>query len=172
MGRILIIILSLTFLPGLNVSVFAYADEQEKKEKRQRQYEEILALVKSGQFIFEADRAFPQSGSSIDLTTNYGYLKVTDSVATAELPYFGRAYNVDYGGNGGINFSGKANETEISENPAKMRIQYSFEVKDRDIFKIMMEIGYDGDTSLSVISNDRAAISYSGKISAVEEEEQ
>ncbi len=169
MRRILIIILSLTFLSGLNVSVFA--DEQEEKEKRQKQYEEILALVKSGQFIFEAKRAFPHSGPSIDLTTNYGYLKVTDSVATADLPYFGRAYNVAYGGKGGINFSGKANEIKISESPEKMRIQYSFEVKDRDVFKIMMEIGYDGDTSLSVISNDRASIRYSGKISAVEEED-
>jgi hypothetical protein len=139
-------------------------------QKRQQQFEETKKLVESRNFIFVADRAFPSGGASIDLTTNYGYLKVKeDSTVVGDLPFFGRAFSVDYGGNGGIKFSGKMDEQEYSVNEEKQNISYSFKVKDDDYFQLRLDVYYNGDASLNVISHNRSAIRYQGDISRIEE---
>ncbi|MGQ1888987.1 DUF4251 domain-containing protein [Thermophagus sp. OGC60D27] len=168
MKQMLLILVGIVFL---NMTPLAHSATPNKKEKRRAQYQATLDLVKGGCFLFEAQRAFPQGGASIDLTTNYGFLSVTDSLATAHLPFFGRAYHVDYGEPGGIRFSGVVNELSVVEKPNKLRILYSFEVKDRDRYRIMLDIGYDGDTSLTVTSNNRESIRYSGRIEPCEEED-
>ncbi len=160
------------FLSGTVTSVTAQ-DKKTEEEKRQGQYEETVQLIENGNFIFEADRAFPQGGASIDLTTNYGFLKVNeDSTAVGDLPFFGRAFSVDYGGSGGIDFSGQMQELEYSPDKEKMRISYSFKVKDDDYYQILFDISYNGDASLSVISQNRSAISYHGYISLPEEKQE
>lgn len=144
-------------------------DKKSREEKRQTQFAETVKLTESGNFIFEADRALPQSGAPVDLTTNYGFLKIKeDSTAVADLPFFGRAYSVDYGGNGGIEFSGKMEELEYSKNSEKKTISYSFKVKDDDYFRISFDISYSGDASLNVISQNRSSIRYYGDISRPE----
>ncbi len=140
-----------------------------KKEEQKKQFQEIVELVQKGVFIFEARRAFPQGGASIDLTTNYGFVKVNVEEAKGHLPFFGRAYSVDFGGGGGIIFDGKMKDLKIERHPRRMRILYSFEVKNNDTYRLSMDIGLNGNATLSVNSNNRSTISYSGEISAVEE---
>ena len=65
--------------------------KEERKEKRQKAYLECLELIESGEFKFEAEKAYPLTGQSIDLKTNYGFIKVSDNNRTGDLPYFGRA---------------------------------------------------------------------------------
>lgn len=142
-----------------------------KAEKRKQQFEETKKLVESRNFIFVADRAFPSGGASIDLTTNYGYLKVKeDSTAVGDLPFFGRAFSVDYGGGGGIEFSGKMEEQESDVHEEKKIITYSFKVKDGDYFQVSLQVSYNGDASLNVISHNRSAIRYQGDVSQPEED--
>ncbi len=56
-----------------------------------------------------------------------------DSTAVGGLPFFGRGYSVEYGGSGGIDFSGNMQELEYSPDKEKIRISYSFKVKDDDL---------------------------------------
>lgn len=163
MQRLLILTFSVAFLTGAVINAAA-KETQSKTENRQGQYQETLELVERGDFIFKARRAFPTGGRSIDLTTNYGFIEVSDSMAEAGLPFFGRAYNIRYGGRGGIRFSSNIVNLDISKNPDKMRIRYSFEVKDDDYYKVSMDIGYDGGASVSIISNKRSHIRYQGNL--------
>ncbi|TRX64261.1 DUF4251 domain-containing protein [Carboxylicivirga sp. M1479] len=147
-------------------------DKKSKKEKRMEQFTETKKLVDSKQFIFVPDRAFPQGGRSIDLTTNYGFVKIMDSETEGDMPFFGRGFSVPYGGGEGIKFDKTSIENEeIEINEKKMRLTYSFEARgDNDTYRISMDISYGGSTSVSVTSNNRSHISYNGSISKIEED--
>ncbi len=165
-----IIFLSSILLVGTTNAV---AQKKSKKERRMEQFTETQKLVDSKQFIFVPDRAFPQGGRSIDLTTNYGFIKIMGEETEGDMPFFGRGYTIPYGGDGGIKFDKTALKNEQVElNEKKMRISYSFEAKSKDDnYRIQMDIGYNGNTSVSVISNNRSQISYSGEISLIENED-
>ncbi|WP_372642376.1 DUF4251 domain-containing protein, partial [Ancylomarina sp.] len=76
-SKIIILVSSLLIL-----FIFSNTSAQNKearKEKRQKAYIECLQLIESGEFKFEAEKAYPQGGSSIDLTTNYGFIKISEN---------------------------------------------------------------------------------------------
>lgn len=153
---LLLLTISLMFAGQTNT----IAQEKEKNE----QFQNTVEIVENGNFIFTAQRAFPQGGRSVDLTTNYGFIEISDDTGEARLPFFGRAYSVPYGGNGGIRFSGAIENVELSKDQEKRRIRYSFEVRDRDYFRVNMDISRNGNTSVTITSNNRSQISYQGTI--------
>ncbi|MGF1587011.1 MAG: DUF4251 domain-containing protein [Bacteroidales bacterium] len=167
MKKIMIITIIVSFLTGLLTS----AASPDRKESRQEQYNNIVELIENGDFIFKARRAYPQTGSPIDLTTNPGLIEISEKTGEARLPFFGRAYNIPYGGRGGITFSGELKNVEVSENPDRMRVSYSFEVRDREYYQVNMNIGYNGDASVIIMSNNRAQISYHGHVSGMQDRE-
>jgi len=146
-------------------------EKKSKKEIKQEKFDETFELINKGDFKFEAKRAFPQGGRSIDLTTNYGFISVKQDAAEGDLPYFGRAYTASYGGDGGIKFDGEMLDKKIEVNEKKHRVILSFEVRDKDTYKVTMDIGYNGNTSVSITSNNRSHISYQGEIKKIEKEE-
>ncbi|WP_430815959.1 DUF4251 domain-containing protein [Carboxylicivirga sp. RSCT41] len=166
-----------TFISSIILSVLLIlpfestcAQKKNKKEKRMEQFTETKKLVDSKQFVFVPDRAFPQGGRSIDLTTNYGFINILSDETEGDMPFFGRGFTVPYGGDGGIKFDKTAilNE-EIELNEKKMRLSYSFEAKSKnDHYRIRMDIGYNGSTSVSVTSNNRSHINYNGDITKLE----
>nr|WP_321451720.1 DUF4251 domain-containing protein [uncultured Carboxylicivirga sp.] len=169
-------ILSLLIIGFVGFIQPQYINSQNKKnkqEKRLEEFAETLKLVESGNFIFVPDRAFPQGGRSIDLTTNYGFLKIISETADSDMPYFGRAFQANYGSNdGGMKFKGDMIDKKMEINDKKKSIQFTFEVKDKDSYKVRMDISYGGSTSVGITSNNRSFISYNGKISELEEEEE
>lgn len=164
----LFILSALLVLPVENL----YAQKKKsKKEKRMEQFVETQKLIDNKKFIFVPDRAFPQGGRSIDLTTNYGYIKIMGTETEGDMPFFGRGFSVPYGGDGGIKFDKTTIKNEKLElNEKKMRISYSFEAQGKnDTFRINMDVSYNGNASVNIISNNRSAISYNGDISVLEE---
>ena len=122
--------------------------KEERKEKRQKAYLECLQLIESGEFKFEAEKAYPQGGSSIDLTTNYGFIKVSENKSIGDLPFFGRAYRVDYGADGGINFEGDIEDLE------EFKVDFNFLLDDLKIQIELKNINYS--TTLTEIQYDAA----------------
>jgi len=151
----------------------SFGQKKSKKERRMEQFVETQKLIDTKQFTFVPDRAFPQGGRSIDLTTNYGFIKIMGEETEGDMPFFGRGFTVPYGGDGGIKFDKTSIENEkIELNEKKMRITYSFEAKgENDTFRISMDVSYNGNTSVNVISNNRSHISYNGEISKIEDKE-
>jgi len=171
--RAIISIVILAAVMLISVEDASAQKKKNKKERRTEQFAETQKLIDSKQFIFVPDRAFPQGGRSIDLTTNYGFIKIMESETEGDMPFFGRGFTVPYGGDGGIKFDKTeiVNE-EVEINEKKMRVSYSFEAKSKDDnYRIRMDISYGGTASVSVISNNRSHISYNGEISKIEEKE-
>jgi hypothetical protein len=145
--------------------------KEERKIKRQKAYIECLQLIESGEFKFEAEKAYPQSGVSIDLTTNYGFLKISENKSECDLPFFGRAYRMEYGGDGGMNFEGEIFNEKWTRNDKKNKFTYSFDVKDKESFTVIMEAFSKESCSLIIRCDSKAHISYSGQIVELEKEE-
>ena len=139
--------------------------KEERKIERQKQTE---ALVNAREFVFTAETAFPTGGRSVDLTTRTNYVKFHPDRIESELPFYGRAYSgAGYGGDTGMKFDGKPEEYTVTK--TKKEYQIEAVVKgENDTYRILLTVGFEGSASLSVISNNRSSISYSGEISAPE----
>lgn len=139
----------------------------ERERRREAKEQEIAALVESGSFEFRADRAIPTGFRSVDLTTNPNYIRFSPDTIVSEMPFFGRAYSVPYGGDAGLKFEGKPERFTVE----KKKKNYSVEAKvkaNSDYYTINLTISFEGGASMSVTCNNRASISYNGAIYAKE----
>jgi hypothetical protein len=166
-----LIVLGLLLFPLLNS--YSQTRKELRQQKRTEEYKASKTLVETKCYEFSADKVNPQRGGSIDLTTNPNYLKVNDSIAEASMPFFGRAYNIPYGGSGGINFKGELINYSVEENTKKLRLVVSFRVKsDGDVFDCTLTINSNESVTLLIISQQRESISYYGTIESLETKKQ
>lgn len=165
-----LIVLGLLFIPLLNS--YSQTKKEQRQQKKQEEYEVAKALVETKHYEFSGNRALPQKGGSVDLTTNPNYLRVNDSIAEAIMPYFGRAYNIPYGGPGGIKFKGEINDYSVVENSKKLNLVVSFKVRgDGDLFDCVLTINSKTSATLMVTSQQRDPINYYGAIVAMKTKE-
>ena len=141
-----------------------------QNSKKEKQTAAIKKMVDDVNYVFKANMAIPQRGSSRQLTEEYD-LKIVKDTVTAFLPYFGRAYVAPAPGTteGGIKFT----STNFNYN-AKQKKNGSWDIsikpKDhnisdwRDVQQLMLSISTDGYASLQVISTNRDPISFDGEI--------
>ncbi|WP_431242458.1 DUF4251 domain-containing protein [Flavobacterium sp. P21] len=159
--------LSILLVLSCFLSFSVLAQEKSKKElKAERELQkqkEIEALIDSKNFVFEAQKATPQGGRLLNLDYNTYFLKFNETKTTCDLPFFGRAYNVAYGGDGGIKFEGVPENIKIDKSKKKVTVKATVKGKD-DVFDLLFTIFSDGGASLSVSSNNRAPISYDGEV--------
>jgi len=167
-GRIVALLITLALL---GASVYA-AENPQKQDKKQKQKEQTEKLVNSKQFQFVARQALPMGGKSVDLTTNPNFTKFYPDSIQADMPFFGRAYSVPYGGSGGIKFHGKPKKFTITPQKRGKGYLIKATVNDTsDSYSLTLSVSNDGYGTLTINSNNRNSISYYGKISALENEE-
>jgi hypothetical protein len=141
---------------------------QREKNKIEKQYQ-IDSLVNSKEFVFVAIRALPEGGSSVDLTTNPNFIKFHPEKIESDMPFFGRAYSIDYGG-GGIKFTGKPSEFKIEARKKGKGYEINTTVSvARDTYKLNLFVNTGGSATLIINSNQRSSISYNGNIEKFEE---
>jgi hypothetical protein len=151
------------------------SQEKTKKElKEERKIEKmnlVEALVNAREFVFIARTANPMGYKSVNLTTNPNFVKYHPDLIESEMPYFGTAYSaVGYGGDTGLKFKGKPEEYTVVK--IKNGFQIDATVKgESDNFRLSLMVGSEGNSSLSITSNNRSTISYNGEISAPEKKE-
>ncbi len=153
--------------------VFAVAQTTDKKaEKENRRIakeKEIAALVDSKIFVFTATRAIPTGYKPVDLTTNPNFIKLSPDLIVSEMPYFGRAYSVSYGGDGGLKFWGKPEVFTIERKSKNYALEAKVKGTD-DSYTINLTVSFEGSSSMSIVSNNRSFISYNGEIFATEKQ--
>jgi len=153
------------------ISIYSIGSAQNaKSQKKQDNYNQVLAVIESGNFEFVARKANPQGGRQIDLTTNPNFLRIKGNNGEAHMPYFGRAYSGGYGtGSGGIEFNGEFTEYNVEKNDAKFRLLIKFKIKgDNDTYNGTLNITGLDNASLSISSNNKQVISYFGDIKQLE----
>ncbi|MFW0738675.1 DUF4251 domain-containing protein [Flavobacterium sp. T12S277] len=151
------------------VTISVFGQEKTKKEikaeKELQQQKEVEALVASKKFDFEAQKMTPQGGNFIILDYNTYFLRFNTDKTTCDLPFFGRAFNADYGGDGGIKFEGTPEDIKIEQKRKSYIVKATVRGKN-DVYLLMFSIFYNGNTTLSITSNNKAFISYDGLIRA------
>ncbi len=140
-------------------SLFAQIDSNDKQGKSNA----ITKIVESGLFSIDVNRALPLSGHSISLTTVYS-LSLNKDTVISNLPYFGRAYTVPYGGGYGLNFKEIALD-KSRERTKKGASEIKFKVKTQeDIYSFRLSIYANGNTTINVLPSNKQPITFYGNI--------
>lgn len=153
----------LAFLISFTIS--GQSQKEQKKEKALQEYQEMKALIESGEFDFQADWATTTQGRRISLTSNANFLKFSKDSLNIYLPYFGSSSS---GGaamttDGGIVYSGPKSKFKKSFNDKKQKIIIDFSASDKnDTYEFNMSIFRGGNTLITVNSNFRTTIKYDG----------
>lgn len=162
-----LIILGLFLLPLLNS--YSQTRKEQRQQKKLEEYKAAKSLIETRQYEFVANRANPQRGGSVDLTTNSNFLRMNDSISEAAMPYFGRAYNIPYGGPGGIKFKGEVMDYTVKENNKKLNLVVSYRVRgEGDLFDCVLSVHSISGVTLIITSQQRDQITYHGAIDALE----
>lgn len=154
--------LSFSMLIGLAQEKTKQQIKEEQKLAKQKKVEDLL---NSKDYEFIADWAYPQSGRSINLTTNPNFFRVKNDSIHSEMPFFGRAYSgVAYSNDGGgLNFKGVMKDYTMTK--GKKNYIVKTEVRGTsDNYSILLTVYFDGGASLNINSNNRASISYRGEV--------
>jgi len=160
------IVLIIFVLVSLNIWGQAEISKRQlRKEKRLQHVSSIMEFLKKDTIAYEANRCYPSSWVSVDLTLNPNYLRIyTDSVS-ASLPYFGTAYQATPGERGGIYFDSKVDSISLEKNEKKGFVRVSFKVKGpKDTYNCKLMIFDEGEAELSITSIFYQSISYTGYI--------
>lgn len=149
--------------------VFFLCEGQKKtrKEREELRMKEVQELIDSGEYVFTASHALPMSGTSIYLDAWYD-LTITGDSACAYLPYYGVAYQADYGDReGGIKFEEPYRKYTVET--TKSGKQISFEIKEgRELYKISLSVSEMGYATLFVTCLNRQPIRFYGTIQEIE----
>jgi len=142
--------------------------KKSKDEKRLEKQKEIEAMVNAKEFVFVARTALPSGMKSVNLTTNTNYVKFQPDLIDSYMPYFGKAYSgIGYGGDTGLKFKDKPEVFDVVKKKKAYQIDVTVKTSN-DLFRLSLSVGFEGSTSMSVVSNNRSTISYQGEISAPE----
>ena len=142
---------------------------QLKEETKIVKQKETEILVNSKEFVFIARNVSPQGYRTINLSGNGDNVMFQPEMIKSDMPFFGKSYGgSSYGsGDGGIKFEGAPKVYTIEKTKKYYRIKV--EVKgERDFYDLLLSVYFEGNATLSISSNTRSTISYSGKIYKIE----
>lgn len=154
-------------LLGLLISftISAQSNKQQKAEKALKEYEEMKALIESGEFDFQADWATTAQGRRISLTSNPNFLKFSKDSLNIYLPYFGASSSgaAAMTSDGGIVYAGPKSKFKTRFNDKKQKIIIDFIASDKnETYQFNMSVFRGGNTLITVNCNYRTTIKYDG----------
>lgn len=136
---------------------------QNRKEKKEQKEQAVKELIESENYRIDVSTAYPRRGHMIPLTSVYSVIVRNDSVFS-QLPYFGRAYSIPYGGGQGLMFKApidKYNMVMGKRGAAKINFTAR---NSEDQFKFRITIYSNGSSSIDVNMQNRESISFSGDL--------
>lgn len=157
MKKLLIIAASLAVCA---CSTLTSAERAERETKTAQAVEKALG---ERQYTVDIQMMYPRRGKAVNVTSDYS-LQVKGDTLVSYLPYFGRAYNVPYGGGKVLNFTAPIKEYQAM-NGRKGNTQILIRVdSEEDILTYTLDIFSNGSTSIDVTARNRESISYSGQM--------
>jgi hypothetical protein len=153
-------------MTGCAVSSSQSSDKKTlKNEERAAAVEQVVAVIESGNYTFTVQSISPTGGRTIQSTTPYT-MKAVNGNYEASLPYFGRAYQASYGGDGGIEFNGTPEDLKIIRDTKKNTVTVTFSMnQSNEKYTITFMVGSTWYGTLIVSSQNRQTISYYGLVS-------
>jgi len=137
------------------------ATAEERAARAALQAAKVKKALSEKRFMINVDYMYPLSGTPKHLS--YGYsLEVRNDSLISYLPYFGRAFNVPYGGGKALNFSeriGSYHEQEKGNGQRHIEIGVRNE---EDTYTYYIDVFDNGSSSIDVQARERDVISFSG----------
>lgn len=151
-----------------SIAITSVAQQKENKSKRELRAENKILIAEKvdsmiiGRYLtFKARSASPMGWSTIQLTSEYD-LKLHGDSVNVYLPFYGRAYQVDYmSTEGGIKLNELIDDYQLSRRKGQYEIRFNARSKS-DLYRFHLSVSPTGYASLSVVSNNRQSISFSG----------
>jgi hypothetical protein len=141
------------------------SEKELKEELKLESQKQVEAMVYDTAFVFVGRTALPTGMKSVNLSSNPNYMKFQPEMIESEMPYFGKGYSgIGYGGDTGLKFKGKPEKFTIKKKKNNYQIDTNVKAES-DNFRISLSVTFEGNASLSIISNNRSTISYQGEIS-------
>ncbi len=141
-------------------STLTPAEKAERQAKRAQAVEKALA---ERHYKVDVEMMYPRRGKAVNVSSNYS-LEVKGDTLISYLPYFGRAYNVPYGGGKGLNFTAPITEYHSAKD-RNGSTQVSIKTRnEEDIYSFLLEIFDNGSASIAVTSRERESIDFSGNL--------
>jgi hypothetical protein len=157
-------------------TVAGFAQEKSKKQVKEEQklerQKETEVMVNAQSFVFNAKTALPQGYKTVQLNTREYNVNFLPDFIVSYMPFYGRAYSsIGYGNDNGLKFEGKPGEFTVTK--GKKNFQVKAVVKgENDVYTLSLSVSFEGSASITITSNNRSPISYSGDISAPEKAEE
>ena len=141
-------------------SSLSSAERAERDAKIAQSVEKALA---ERRYTVSINTVYPRSGRVVNVSPDYS-LEVKGDTLVSYLPYFGRAYNVPYGGGKGYNFTAPITDYQATKN-RKGNTRITFRTyNEEDIITFMLDIFPNGNATIDVTAREREPISYSGQM--------
>jgi hypothetical protein len=162
---IVIVLLSVITTKGFTQEKSKKQIKEEEKIEKQKQTE---VLMNSKKFVFKAKSAMPSGSGSINLVNSTYNIVFQPEYFISYLPFYGTVYNgIGPGGDNGYKFKGKPEEFTITKGKKNYNINAVLK-EDNDVYQISLSVNPTGGAILSINSNHRSSISYSGDIMSIE----
>jgi len=156
-----LIFVMILLIPFLTIQ--AQNKTETKKEKKVKRQEEVKQILKDRDFVYYPTQANPMSGTSIHLDFSFS-TRIKGDTINSYMPYYGRAYHVDYGSQKGpFDFTLPAKNYNFKK--TKKGYEVSFEVQNgQDNIKYNFDVSENGYANLTIVSTNRQSISYYGTV--------
>lgn len=139
------------------------ATTAEKREREARTAAQVTEALANRHYSIRVLMMYPRRSGAVNVTSDYS-LEVKGDTLVSYLPYFGRAYNVPYGGGKGLNFTAPVTSYES----ARMKKNQTYIVLTTDNgegpLRYELEIFDNGNSFIRVFSRERETIEYSGEM--------
>lgn len=138
---------------------------QTRKEKKEQKELVVKEMIESENYKIDVTTAYPNRGRMVPLTSLYS-LEIRNDSVFSQLPYFGRAYSIPYGGGNGLMFKAPIEEYKMVYNKKGVARAELVARSEGDRFKFNMMIYSDGSSSIDVTMQNRESIRFSGRLNA------
>lgn len=136
------------------------AEKEELAAKKAQAIEQSLA---GRRYTISVTSMNPIRGNVRQIAPDYS-LTVKGDTIISYLPYFGRAYNVPYGGGKGLNFTAPIKKYQSVKGRKGDTIIELVVDNSEDILTYRLDISSDGNASIDVAAGERDPISYTGQL--------
>jgi hypothetical protein len=139
------------------------ASKAVRSEADKANAEVVTSMLEKKVYKMDFDRGYPTAGPSIPLNSRY-YVSIIRDKVESFLPYFGRAYNIPYGGGEGLSFTAPITDYKMTQD-RKGRWVVTFNARTaEDRYQFRIEIYPTGSAYLSVTATQKQTMSFSGHI--------
>ncbi|MDD6436619.1 MAG: DUF4251 domain-containing protein [Prevotella sp.] len=135
----------------------------EKAQRRQELAANVVKALDNRHFNIEVNRMVPLRGMTRQL--EYGYnLQLKGDTLSSYLPFFGRAYNVPFGGGKALNFNALVKGYEVKRSGKDKSVVRIDVFNGEENLIYTLDVFDNAQVSINVVAQERDVMNYTGEL--------